>query len=189
MIMMKIMEHGSAAGGPTIFGSVALPLDSKHTQGAQIPMPIFDEGLNMKGVVRVAACWSSSFPRRVKVTLQGVQDLPESADGQGWSEVSCRVLTQSGLSQATPSKCAVMAGCADLKSVGLDQLEMQDEQDRLTVEVLLYGAGINNGQGVVFGRADITLPSDGPAKDEAVAIAGMEEARPAIVHLRTSWVE
>ena len=58
----------SLAGGPaTIFGSVALPLDSKHTQGAQIPMPIFDEGLNMKGVVRVAAQWSSNYPRRVKV--------------------------------------------------------------------------------------------------------------------------
>jgi len=64
------MEHSQVAGGaPTIFGSVALPLDSKHTQGAQIPMPIFDEGLNMKGVVRVAAEWSTNFPRRVKALL------------------------------------------------------------------------------------------------------------------------
>jgi len=99
-------------------------------------MPIFDEGLNMKGVVRVAACWSTSFPRRVKVTLQGVQDLPEDQEA---NEVACRVVTKSGMVQATPAKSSLMAGCAELKSTGLDQLEMQDEQDRLTVEVLVYG--------------------------------------------------
>jgi hypothetical protein len=65
---MKIMEHSVAGGAPSIFGSVALPLDSKHTQGATIPMPIFDEGLNMKGVVRVAAEWSTNYPRRIKAS-------------------------------------------------------------------------------------------------------------------------
>jgi hypothetical protein len=183
-------------------------------------MPIFDEGLNMKGVVRVAACWSTSFPRRVKVTLQGVQDLPEDQEA---NEVACRVVTKSGMVQATPSKFSLMAGCADLKSVGLDQLEMQDEQDRLTVEVLVYGKEDDffsslylarrksrstltthwnillvcfawyliglSGQPEVFGRADITLPAEGPPKDEAVAIAGGDGQRPAIVHLKTSWVE
>jgi hypothetical protein len=41
-------------------------------------VPIFDEGLNMKGVVRVAAKWIINYPRRVKVALFGLQDLPEN---------------------------------------------------------------------------------------------------------------
>ena len=49
-------------------------------------------------------------------------------------------------------------------------------------------AGLS-GQPEVFGRADITLPAEGPPKDEAVAIAGGDGQRPAIVHLKASWVE
>ena len=59
MIMMKIVNTTSPNAAVSVFGSVALPLDFKHTQGKQIPMPIFDEGLNMKGIVRVAAAWST----------------------------------------------------------------------------------------------------------------------------------
>ncbi len=61
------MEHSASGGAPSIFGSVALPLDSKHTQGAQIPMPIFDEGLNMK----VTAPYPSSEFLTPPLTLPG----------------------------------------------------------------------------------------------------------------------
>ena len=39
------IDHFAAS----VLGSVGLPLDYKHTQGKQIPMPIFvDEGLDME---------------------------------------------------------------------------------------------------------------------------------------------
>jgi hypothetical protein len=86
------------SGNSSVFGSVALPLDSKHTVGTHIPMPIFDEGLNMKGVVRVAASWAPSYPRRLKVELLGVQDLPENSD---LTDVTCRIKNNNGEMQVT----------------------------------------------------------------------------------------
>jgi hypothetical protein len=144
-------------------------------------MPIFDEGLNMKGVVRVAAQWSSSFPRRVKVVLNGLQDLPE--DGPA-TEVACRFTTSSGGSQVGP-KVGLMFGCAQFEGAALDQLELQDETDKLTCEVVLFGP---DGAPSLFGKADATLPGDGPGKDESVNIAGPSGMR-AKVHIKAAWVE
>jgi uncharacterized coiled-coil protein SlyX len=182
MIMMKIMEHGSVAGAsPTIFGSVALPLDSKHTQGAQIPMPIFDEGLNMKGVVRVTAMWSTNYPRRIKITLQGIQDLPESAD---YAAVSCRLVTLSGKSQIA-AKESIVLGYADFKGQSLDQVELADEADKLSLEIILYPE--SGDRPTSFGVTEVHLPGD-VGKDETIAV-GSAGGRPARVHFRTAWVE
>jgi len=169
----------AAGAAPTIFGSVALPLDSKHTQGAQIPMPIFDEGLNMKGVVRVAAQWSSSYPRRVKVVLNGLQGLPE--DGPA-TEVACRFSTSSGKSVVGP-KVGLACGFADFSHTVVDTLELLDEADKLTLEVILFGP---DGAPALFGKADATLPGDAP-KEESVNIAGPSGAR-AQVHINTAWL-
>jgi hypothetical protein len=189
MIMMKIMENMPSGAGATIFGSVALPLDSKHTQGVQIPMPIFDEGLNMKGVVRVAAIWSTSYPRRLKMALQGVQDVPEAMAPPG-TFAACRfVSTISGQAQAS-EKVAISAGCCDLKGRMLEGLEMSDENDRLAVELLLFQDENPNNPGVIFGRAEVTLPGDGPGVDEAIVVTQLEGGgERAVVFLRTTWAE
>jgi hypothetical protein len=185
MIMMKIMEH-SPTGGATIFGSVALPLDSKHTQGAQIPMPIFDEGLNMKGVVRVAALWSSSYPRRLKLALQGVQDVPEALTPLG-TLAACRLVAQASGQTLASEKVAVTAGCCDLKGRVLEGLEMHDESDRLSLELVLFADG--DASGALFGRADVALPGDGPGMDEAIVVVNEASGGRAVVFLRAAWVE
>jgi len=187
MIMMKIMENEAGGSGPTIFGSVALPLDSKHTQGAQIPMPIFDEGLNMKGVVRVAAKWSVHFPRKLKVTLLGVADChPHGIDAKGSPNhaVQVKLSTSSGSSQRG-APCGLTQASADLQMQTLDQVSVDSEGDKVTVELFVISGA--SGDVVSFGKAEIGHPAEGPPKDMRVPIAYAPGTPPAVVLLRSSW--
>jgi hypothetical protein len=180
MIMMKILEFDRVGHG-SIFGSVALPLDGKHTLGSPIPMPIFDEGLNMKGVVRVAASWAPTYPRKVKVILQGIQDLPENS---GATSVACKLLTVSGGSQMGNRRDLVDGGCANFDGEVFDQLTLEHENDHLAMEILLYAE--ESDEPVFLSKTDIALPSEGQAKDEVVSFT-THKGVPAKLHVKASW--
>lgn len=104
VIMMKILQinntaatpnksptamasPGGGGGGASVFGVVALPLDSKHTRGAEVPMPVFDEMLNMRGVLRVSSHWKVEWPRVLRVTLLHASNLRVTRH----SEVYCEL--------------------------------------------------------------------------------------------------
>ena len=84
-----------------------------------------------------------------------------------------------------------MLGTADFSGAVLDQLELQDESDKVTLEVLLFGP--DGTAAVSYGKADCTLPpgdgAAGTSKDESVNIAASDGGSRAQVHIKTSWVD
>jgi len=103
---------------------------------------------------------------------------------------ACRfVSASSGQAQAS-EKVAITAGCCDLKGRMLEGLEMSDENDRLAVELLLFPDEQPNSPGMIFGRAEVALPGDGPGIDDSIVVSqlggGSERA---VVFLRTAWAE
>ena len=192
MIMMKIMENYQGKS-PAIFGSVALPLDSKHTQGAQIPMPIFDEGLNMKGVVRVAAQWEINWPRQVRVSLFALRDIPEDTEATG---VTVRFFSSKSASSQTAKPAAIAGGggggggrFVSFEGQVLDHMELCDEEDRLQVEVLMLPSLETTESTVSFGKATVPIRKDGATHGHEFLIVSEDGSKSLTMQVKVGFDE
>ena len=138
----------------------------------------------MKGVVRVAAKWLINYPRRVKVALFGLQDLPENV---GATAATVRFFANNSSQTAKPS--AIMAaGFASFEGQVLEQVELVDEQDRLNVEVLLL-QDITKTEIMSFGKTVVPLPKDGASQGHDLTVTTKDGARRVAMHVKLSWGE
>jgi hypothetical protein len=104
-------------------------------------MPIFNKGLNMVGVVWLAASLPGSFSYRVEVALQLAPQQAQNLLREA-TEVAYQVMAKSGPDQQymIPSILIIEEGAAYLESGFLDRTGMQEQQGHLALGVLpFYG--------------------------------------------------
>jgi len=154
MVVKKVNEQGAEVE----YGSSALPFDSRHI-GSEVSNPIFDTNFSMMGVVRVRTKFLSPSPRRLRVDMLGLQDLPDDTRGA----VSCCLLNADRKSNlSAPSD--VVAGCVMFVDQSLE-LTVPPGKEDVSMQVELQPQP--GADPVILGKSELQAPAASPTTSGA----------------------